>query len=182
MNQMLAKRISLSLLAIGAVSVVVSAASFALFSAQTSNQQNTFSSGTVAFGAPSHNIVNVSNIAPGDKATYNYSVQYTGSLDAWLGIDASFTGDLLSCDAANSLQAAISDGRKTFTSSTSATQVLGTAPVSTGHTVNLTVDWELPLAAGNSCQGKSAAIAFTVKAVQSRNNTNATNDGPVSWN
>lgn len=175
---MFAKRVSLSLLAVGVISLVVSAASFALFTATTTNVDNTFTSGTVTLGTPSTNIVSVTNIAPGDSDSYTYEVEYTGSLDAWLGLDASISGDLTTCDGGGQFTVSISDGVNTY--GTGVNQVLG--EFATGGMVNLSLDWALALGAGNDCQAKSADVSLTVHAVQSKNNTNGTNTGPISWN
>lgn len=175
---MLAKRISLSLLAIAMVSLVVSAASFALFSAQSSNVGNTFTAGTVTLGAPMTDLIDVNNIAPGDSGSMNYAIQYTGSLDAWIGIDTTSGGDLFTCDGGGQFTIGLSDGVNAY-SANGVDQVVGNyAP---GDTLNLTVNWALALAAGNDCQGDSANMTLMVKAVQSKNNTNGTNTGPNAW-
>lgn len=178
---MIAKRLSMSLLAVGLISLVVSAATFALFSATTTNTNNTFTAGTVTLGTPSTTLVNVTNIAPGDSGSGTYSVEYTGSLDAWLGLDTALSGDLTSCDGGGHFVVNISDGVNSY-GANAMNQVIGAAPVATGAITNLTVNWALALAAGNDCQADSATLSMTVHAVQSRNNTNATNDGPISWN
>lgn len=178
---MLAKRLSLSLLAVGVISLIVSAASFALFTAQTTNENNTFTAGTVTIGNLTGCGNTINNIAPGDSGTFNCQVTYTGNLDAWLGLSTTSGGDLMTCDGANSLQVAITSGAQSF-GTNAADQVIGAAPVSNGTTKTFTVNWNLPLAAGNSCQGDTANVALQVKAVQSKNNTNAANNGPNAWN
>lgn len=175
---MLAKRISVSLLVIAMVSLVVSASSFALFSAQSSNADNTFTAGTVSLGAPIIIPEVFDNIAPGDTGSSSYSIEYTGSLDAWIGLDTVSSGDLFTCDG-GMFYADLSDGTNTY-SANAVDQVVG--EYAQGDTLNLTLNWELDLAAGNDCQGDSGTVSMMVKAVQSRNNTNNTNDGPVSWN
>ncbi|MFZ5822978.1 MAG: TasA family protein [Bacillota bacterium] len=177
---MLAKRISLSLLAIAMVSLVVSAASFALFSAQSANVDNTFTAGTVTLETPSLNIVDVYNIAPGDSGTMNYSIEYSGSLDAWIGIDTASSGDLFTCDGGGHFTIDLQDAAMNSYSANAADQVVGI--YSQGDTLDLTVNWALALAAGNDCQGDSATMQLMVKAVQSKNNTNVTNTGPNAWN
>lgn len=172
------KKIALSLASIGAASLLVAGASFALFTASTTNANNTFSSGTVTIGnlAGCGNTFN--NIAPGDSGTFTCDVTYTGSLDAWLGLSTTFTGPLTSCDGVNSLQATITRGAQTFFNNTS-NQVVGTVPVTGGTTVSFVVNWNLPLAAGNTCQAQNADLMLQVRAVQSKNNT--TGAGPTSW-
>lgn len=174
------KKIALSLASIGAASLLVTGASFALFSASTPNANNTFSSGTVTIGALAGCGNTFTNIAPGDAGTFTCNVTYTGSLNAWLGLSTTFTGLLTGCDGANSLQASIASGAQTFVNNT-ADQVIGTAPVTGGTTVSFVVNWNLPLAAGNTCQAKSADLMLQVRAVQSQNNTNAGGTGPIFW-
>jgi spore coat-associated protein N len=176
---MLAKRISLSLLAIAMVSLVVSASSFALFSAQSSNVDNTFTAGTVTLANEADMLVDVSNIAPGDSGTAGtYAITYSGSLDAWIGIDASRSGDLFSCDGGGNFAVTLTDQDGNTYSTNAKNQVVGV--YSTGEVLTLTANYALDLAAGNDCQGDGAQVAFHVKAVQFRNNDGGT--GPISWN
>lgn len=178
---MIAKRLSMSLLAVGLISLVVSAATFALFSATTTNVNNTFTAGTVTLGTPATTLVNVTNIAPGDSGSGTYSVEYTGSLGAWLGLDTALSGDLTTCDGGGRFVVNISDGANAY-SANAANQVIGAVPVSTGTVVTLTANWALALAAGNDCQADSAQLSMMVHAVQSANNTNGAGTGPISWN
>lgn len=177
---MFAKRISMSLLAMGLISLVVSAATFALFTAQTTNSDNVFSSGTVTLAGLYGCDNTINNIAPGDSGDFDCAVTYTGSLPAWLGLTTTFTGALMSCDGANSLLTQIDGGAYGVNS---ANQVVGAAPVNNGTSTIFHINWMLPLAAGNSCQGDSATLSLQVQAVQSANNTLAAPAvGPISWN
>jgi len=175
---MIGKRLTLGLLAVALTSLVVTATTFALFTAQTSNQQNTFTAGTVTLGAPNTNMVDVTNIAPGDSGSSNYQIQYTGSLDAWIGLTTALSGGLTTCDGGNRFTSSITDGVNTYNSN-QANQTV--AKVTSGTTLNFTVNWALALAAGNDCQAKSAQISLMVNAVQAKNNTNPGNTGPLSW-
>lgn len=178
---MLAKRISVSLLSIALVSLAVSASSFALFTAQGSNVNNTFTAGTVRFGEEEDLVANVINIAPGDSGIAGtYSIEYDGSLDAWIGIDAEATGDLFACDGGGHFDITLTDQDHNTYSANDDDQVVG--KFSDGEVLTLTVGYALDLAAGNDCQGDGAQLNFTVKAVQERNNTLPDGSGPVSWN
>lgn len=178
---MLAKRISVSLLAIALVSLVVSASSFALFTAQGSNVGNTFTAGTVRFGDEFDQMTPVDNIAPGDDGTAGtYEIEYVGSLDAWIGIDAEATGDLFSCDGGGHFAITLTDQDGNTYSANGEDQVVGI--YTDGEVLTLTVGYSLALAAGNDCQGDGAQLNFTVKAVQERNNTLTDGSGPISWN
>lgn len=174
---MFVKRMSMSLLAIGVIALIVSAASFALFTATSNNVSNTFTSGTVTLGTAATTVVNMTNIAPGDTGSGTFSVEYTGSLSAWLGLDTSLSGTLTTCDGGGKFTVTIGGG--TY-SATGSNQVIGAAPVTTGTVTNLAVAWSLASNAGNDCQNKSAQLSMTVHAVQSSNNT--TGAGPTAWN
>lgn len=173
------KRLAMSLLAVAAISALVIGGTFALFTASTTNQSNTFTAGTVTLDAHATNLVNVTNIAPGDSGTATYSVKYTGSLDAWLGLSTTLSGDLTTCDGGGKYTYSISDGTKSYNAN-AADQVI--KKVVPNETVTFTLTGALNLNAGNDCQGDSATFSMLVKAVQARNNTNGTNDGPISWN
>jgi len=175
---MLAKRISMSLLAIAMVSLVVSASSFALFSAQSGNANNTFTAGTVTLGTPMTDFATVNNIAPGDSGSKSYSIEYTGSLDAWIGLDVSTSGDLMTCDGGGRFATSLTDGVNTFSGNAN-DQVVGV--YAQGQVLNLTLNWGLDLNAGNDCQGDGATVSLMVKAVQHRNNINGAGTGPISW-
>lgn len=167
---MFGKKMALSLLAVGVTALVVSAASFALFTAQAVNNNNTFSAGTVTLGSVAGCSNTMNNIAPGDAGSFTCDVEYTGSLSAWVGYTASMAGDLAICDGANSLQ---------VSNLTASKMVIGPTANNGDHRA-MTFNWMLPLAAGNSCQAKSATVTVNFYAVQSANNT--TGAGPTSWN
>lgn len=180
---MLAKRLTLSLLAVAAISILVSGASFALFTASASNVDNTFTAGTVSLGSPSDNLVDLTNIAPGDTGNAGtYQITYTGSLDAWLGLDTSTSGAIFG--GATPLQVTISDGTNTY-SPNATNQVMGL--FTNGQSVTLSVDYAMPLAADNSYQGASGTVSMMIHAVQAKNNSQDTDgdgvdDAPISWN
>lgn len=170
------KKILVSLATVGALSALVTGASFALFTAEAVNENNTFSAGTVTFdnmtGFTCDINTDTTNMAPGDSGTCNVSVTYSGSLDAWVGVSYEAVGDLFM--GATPMTVAVNgtwDG---------SFYVLG--QMTDGDTATATITYNFPLAADNSYQGASGAIDLTFKAVQARNNTNGTNDGPISWN
>lgn len=174
------KRMSLSLMAVALIAMLVSAATFALFTAQTTNASNTFTAGTVTLTEATGALFTITNIAPGDTGTAgSFTVTYTGSLDAWLGLTTSSEGDLLA--GPTPLAITISDGTNSYNVN-QANQVVGSTAVATGAVKTFTVGYSMPLAAGNEYQGDSASLTMSVKAVQARNNTNTGGTGPISWN
>ena len=84
----LARKIGLMTLAVGTVGAVVAMASFALFTSAATPQSDTFASGTVIIGqdSPALHCV-VQNIEPGDSGTCTYKLTYSGSLNAWVGLN-----------------------------------------------------------------------------------------------
>jgi hypothetical protein len=66
----------------------VAGASFALFISAATPQKDAFAAGTVTLGeaSPPMNCV-VENIVPGDSGTCTYALTYTGSLNAWVGLN-----------------------------------------------------------------------------------------------
>lgn len=168
------KRVALSLAAVSALSILVTGASFALFSAQTQNVNNTFTAGTVTLGSVTPFTCNVAtdNMAPGDSGSCNVSVTYTGSLAAWIGVDYSTSGDLFT--GANPMTASFGSYPNI-----AGKYVLGQK--NNGESADVTVNYNFPLAAGNEYQGKSGQINLQFHAVQARNNTNSTNNGPNAW-
>lgn len=167
------KRILLSLATVGALSALITGATFALFTAESENLNNTFTAGTVKFGEDFETScdLSASNIAPGDSGTCTYEIAYVGSLEAFVGVEHSASGDLFA-------------GKHPMTytingSSDSGIILLGTA--NSGDTVSADVEWSFPLAAGNEYQGKSGSITLKFKAVQVRNNDDGSGN-PSSWN
>lgn len=192
------KRLSLSLMAIAVIAVMVSAATFALFTAETKNEGNTFGAGTVSLTNATGTSFAVTGAVPGDTGGGNFTVSYDGSLNAWLGLSVGLKGELFTCDAAYPPAVTISDGTNTYTLptvdpaapstlSTTAMQLIGavappTDPLdaATFATQTITANWTLPLDMGNDCQTKTGEIVLTFKAVQSASNPNDA-DGP-DWN
>ncbi|HWI66286.1 MAG TPA: TasA family protein [Symbiobacteriaceae bacterium] len=171
---MFGKKMALSMLAVGVTAMIVSAASFALFTASATNNNNTFTAGTVTLGAVAGCSNNIGPIAPGDSGNFNCDVQYTGNLDAWVGYTATISGDLTTCDGGGRFTApGLNLG--------AIPMVLGPA-ASNGQHRMVPVNWNFALAAGNDCQGDTGTITVNFYAVQSRNNTNAGNTGPNAWN
>lgn len=111
------KRLGLVLagvIGVGAIASLAVGASFALFSSTSGSNVATFSAGTVSFNtnqASAPTTCTETNLAPGDSSTgYNptglfallgkgnqtdppcsIGAEYTGSLDAWIGLDVSVT-------------------------------------------------------------------------------------------
>jgi hypothetical protein len=188
---------------LGTLAATAVAVTNGLFSDTATSSSNSLTSGTVTVGAGTGTTVTcaVTGIVPGDSSTGDasgskalaecaYSVKYTGSAPAYLGVDVSVTDGttkLYSADA-NGLQWLVKDASNTYVSGyqysdqASATQtltsgtpltnlLLSTAPAATNHEVLFKVDYLLPASAGNAYQGGQASISLTFHAVQSGNQT-----------
>jgi predicted ribosomally synthesized peptide with SipW-like signal peptide len=169
------KRLAMSLLTVGVVAGLVAGGTFALFSAQSENHSNTFTAGTVTLGEASVLSCPIlpGGLAPGDDGTCSMNITYTGSLDAWIGFTYAGSGALFGGDNPITIDnpSYVDNGNK---------QVVG--EFAQNGTANVTLNYHFPKAAGNEYQGADGTITVNFYAVQARNNTNATNDGPTAWN
>jgi predicted ribosomally synthesized peptide with SipW-like signal peptide len=93
----LSKRLGMTLISLALSVCLVGGATFALFTARSAAADNTLAAGTVSLGTPSSTVINIARLLPGDSGEATYTVQYTGSLGAWLGVDTVLTGDLTTC-------------------------------------------------------------------------------------
>ncbi|MFF2450435.1 TasA family protein [Neobacillus sp. NPDC058068] len=151
---------------------LIAGGSYALFSANAVNGNNTFTAGSIKLqDVTGQNVaskmLNFNILAPGDTDTKKITIKNTGSLDAWVRINdaatqASRTGDLF-------------NGTRPLQISYSGTPVR----VDAGQTVDLDVKYLFPLDADDSYQTASGSVNIVVDAVQVRNNINA--DGKPDW-
>jgi spore coat-associated protein N len=168
------KKIALAMVSTSLGAALVGAGSFALFTAETANTNNNFTAGTLTLedisGGPiASQAINFSNLAPGDNGTVTMTVKNNGTLDAWVRINqaasnATKRGDLFS--GATPLQLGWDND---------------VVLVPAGGTTTFDVTYLFPLAADNSYQGDTGSFNVVVQAVQARNNTNASNTGPIAW-
>lgn len=176
---LLTKRIALSLASVGMVGALTAATSFALFSSATNNTENTFAAGTVSLQGPASYSCDIVNIAPGDSNANacSYSVTYTGSLDAWIGLTTSESGALFA--GATPMTASVTDSNGTSFSANAADQVVGNESPNWTDTFN--IGYSFQPTADNSYQAATGGVNIQIEAVQSANNTNAASTGPNSW-
>ena len=77
---------------VGAIAAMAMGASFALFSSSATGISDSITAGTVTLTNPASNSCTFNNIAPGDPpTTCTYTVEYSGSLTAWMLLSASIT-------------------------------------------------------------------------------------------
>jgi hypothetical protein len=203
MRMSMRKRLALGAAAVttvGAVGTLVAGFTFGLFSASQAGSGNTFTAGTVSIGSPTSVTCTITNMVPGDSSTNapigskgdtpcTFAVTYSGSANAWLGVDVQVSngGTALYDGTSNGLQLYLVDGHPTtYLNGTSYTQQVGgaatlpntgvsnllvsTSQATTSSTVNLTLDYALPAGAGNTYQGGSVTVTLTIHAVQAGNN------------
>lgn len=158
--------IAFVLIMIGAL--LIGGATVALFTDIAQNTDNVFAAGTLSidltkqFGADSFNF---SNIAPGDNGSDTIVVQNTGSLELRYRMDSlTKTGYLLNNEGDHPMEFTFTVGSEAF-QPVNTTRVLGP-----GNSETITVNWEMPLAAGNDYQGESGTLGISFSAEQTANN------------
>jgi Camelysin metallo-endopeptidase len=193
MNMSIKKRITLgsgALATVGAVATLVAGVTFGFFSASQGSSTSNFATGTVSIGSPANTVCSITNMVPGDNSVgYTpdnpnrtnaklahcvFSVTYTGSVPAYIGLSTSLnTG---AGTLASALQWEISDGVASYTSggtinTNSASNPLYVATDAGGsNTVHtFTVDYALPDSVTSQTL-TAAALSMTVYAVQQGNN------------
>ena len=177
---------------IASIAALATGITFGLFSANSGPQNNSFTSGTVTLGTPVSAPCTVSNMVPGDDSTgytpdpsartdsqtaaCTFTVTYSGNVPAYIGLGLATSGTNLYDGTATGLQFQISDGSASYTTSgaintntaSDPLYVSTDSPGASAHT--FTVNYALPLSAGNTYQNKSTTLTLTVYAVQSGNN------------
>ncbi|WP_453995041.1 TasA family protein [Bacillus nitroreducens] len=161
------KKIGGAVIATALGAALIGGGSYALFTAEAVNEGNTFATGGVTiddvnstFSAIQH----ISNLAPGDKGTWEVTIKNTDSLAAWVQVSGYDTnGDLF--DGDNPVKVEENN------------QILKIEP---GQEKTFNFSFEFPEAAGNEYQGKIGDLTINFQAVQVKNNDAGTE--PISWN
>lgn len=174
------KRLTLSITVAAAVVSLVAGASFALFTASTGNSNNSFTAGTVTLNQTASTLADVGPLVPGDSSSKTLDVTYTGNVNAWLGlvftVNDPATGTSLRTCSSNAFAATVTTGSSSF-SANPGVQTIGLVTPNDAKTYSL--NYSLPLATGNGCQGATAKVQVNICAVQADQNT--TGAGPTSW-
>lgn len=166
------KRILLSLATVGVLSALITGSTLALFTADPKSQSNTFSAGTVTLGSIAVAECDAKNLAPGDSHTCTVEVKYTGSLEAFIGVQVSKSGDLFAGSKPATVElSGGQDWHKGY-------YLLGKYADNGKASVTATV--RFPAEAGNGYQGAKGTVTLTFVAVQAKNNEQ--NGKPKSWN
>jgi len=185
--------------AIGAAATLVAGVTFGLFSSSVSPSDgpNSFTAGTVTLAQTATASCTIGPMNPGDSSTgwagnpvakqtdsptapCTFSVNYVGTVGAYIGLGLVTAGTGLYDGTGSGLQfqvtdvpaAAYSPGGVINTNSAASPLYVSNDPSgTTGHT--FTVNYALPRSSPNSYQGKSTTLTMTVYAVQDSNNGTA---------
>jgi len=184
-----ARKILLSLAALGAAASIAGLGTFATFTSSTSTS-NTIASGTLSLTAPFSRLsTGASPIAPGDTMQRALDLSYSGTISfasATLTTSAS-PSSLLDTDATNGLQIAIDKCSQawteagppyTYTCGGSTSTVLASRALigsgialsnltlTAGSTDHLRVTLTFPSGAGNTLQNQSSTVSYTFSGSQ----------------
>lgn len=160
------KSIILALLITVVGSMLIAGGTYAIFTSQAANSNNTFTAGTLAINLDKPDgtkYFDIGNMAPGDNGLSTITVKNDGTLGLRYDVASTLTGDLTVGD--NPIKVTIKDSEGNVIVPGDNNRVLGA-----GDSEVLAVSWELPIAAGNEYQGDSAAYSLTVNAEQIKNN------------
>lgn len=167
------------LLLIIAISVPIATAKYsgALFSASTSNPNNSFNSGTLLVDTdhPASSFIGLNNMVPGDSISKSLIVKNTGSNDFIYSISAiseNQNPSLLWTDSKDGLQITITGSKGIYYSGpiNNLINKLSTLTLQANdgktNQETLTIRITLPSTADNDFQGLSEKIKFTINANQ----------------
>lgn len=168
---------------VGAIAALAIGASFALFSATSAGANQTFTAGTVSLNSPTTGTCTVSNLEPGDTGNCNFTVNYGGSLPAYIGAEATANGVL-----APELSFTIDGSALGSNPVLIGNSVSGSAQDPNGEVFTAVVGYTFSASADNSYQAQSAVVTVTFYAVQCSNNeygSSAPNENcagtPAAW-
>ncbi|WP_068606804.1 TasA family protein [Paenibacillus swuensis] len=162
----LKKQLGLAMVTTALGATLVAGGSFALFTSSAQNTGNTFASGTVKVSLDKPEgtkYFDISNIAPGDNGSTQLTVTNGGSLELRYDLAQNLTGDL--AWGTDGVKITIKDSAGNVIVPGDNNRVLAPAASEV-----LTVKWELPLAADDRYQNKTAQLGLTVNAEQTKNN------------
>src|SRR5262249_41670813 len=184
-----AKKLLLSIAALGAAASIAGLGTFATFTSSTS-ASNTIASGTLSLTAPFSRLgTGASPIAPGDTMQRAIDLSYSGSISfgsATLTTSAS-PSSLLDTDATNGLQIAIDKCSAAWTESgppytytcggststllasralVGSNTALSNLPLTASSTDHLRVTLTFPSGAGNTLQSQSSTVSYTFSGTQ----------------
>jgi hypothetical protein len=200
-----------SVATLSAAATLAAVASFGLFSTTSHDQTGQFSTGSVTLGGAVSGSCTVSNLKPGESSTgygsgtesdtpCTLTVNYTGTVSGWLGLDISIASTSAGTDpngvltggaglydsTSNGLQLLVTDnqsspvtymsgttlgGSSTTGANPNATDLLvNTASFSNGQSVTFTINYMMPTTTTNAYEGAASSITMLAHSVQASNN------------
>jgi predicted ribosomally synthesized peptide with SipW-like signal peptide len=138
---------------------------FAYFTSTATATANTFTAGTVKVnmvnGSASTTGTSLGNLAPGNTATFDYTVVNTGSLAADVTITPTLSGTIMIASNANDpVITGVTIGGTAATDNAGVWSVTGSLAATASETVVVTVSF--PSAAGDEFQGLTGTLNVTV--------------------
>ncbi|MCK5398168.1 MAG: SipW-dependent-type signal peptide-containing protein [Thermoplasmata archaeon] len=161
---MLNKKMLLSLLIIGVVSVSAGAGTWAYFTDEEVTSGNTFTAGTVDLSLDAETItieLGADNMKPGDSKTLTIPLSNLGTLD--FDYEAVVTTDSATATSLFAVQGVAPENTPATATITSGEIGTLTALTGTGEVV---VTVTLPTTAGNDYQGDTGLVTVTITATQ----------------
>ncbi|OCA87811.1 hypothetical protein A8F94_08180 [Bacillus sp. FJAT-27225] len=174
----LKRKVGAALLTTAMGAALISAGTFALWTGEAPYEGSNFKPGKLEInpadggGAAFKQAIHMENLAPGDSETVQLEVKNDGNLNAWVTFDqeqsnASIQGDLFTAFEGNNTPLKI-----TYDSAVKL--------IKPGETATLNVTYTFPRNAPNHYQrAEYGYIDIFVKAVQSRNNGDANDNGII---
>lgn len=141
------------------------------FTATTTNPANLLASATLTIGndkSSAADLVNISNLVPGDTATRSVTITNTGNVGFTYTAAISATANtLLWSDATNGIQVTVARGATTvYAGALKNLSLPASATVGAGATDTLTYVLTFPASAGNTFQSLSQDFTITYTATQ----------------
>lgn len=176
------KRLALSILFLAATTLLVGAVTYALFQGTASNLQNTYTIGTVSLEAPVQTAFNITGLSPGCQVQAgSFQITYSGTLEAWLGLDIVTAGDIFIGDTPCLPAVTVLGPEMKEPAEYGSGTDQAIARAVTEDIFTFSIFCYMPWSAGEEYTGKSGTLTVLVKAVQANNNTNQNNSGPLAW-
>lgn len=162
-----------SLTTIFLVAALVGGATFALFTDEATNANNTFAAGTVDIVLDNDTddeitSFNLENIAPGDSGSVTIKVANSGSLEFRYDTALDVDGDLFAGD--HPIVVTLKKGNDVIFSSAADGAFDSNRVLAAGASEDLTLEWSFPKDAGNEYQAAAGNFSVSFVAEQTKNN------------
>lgn len=172
----LKKKVLMSFATLSLATALVGGATFALFTDETVNANNTFAAGTVDIvlndqvSDETTGLFNIPDIAPGDSGSIPLKVHNSGSLDFRYDVEVVRSGALFEGDTPIVLTLKSDSGETWVWDKNSEDFRDLNRELKEGKTDNLTMEWYFPLEANNDYQEATGSFSVNFTAEQTRNN------------